>query len=696
VALALTVGSFADGPREIVVALLAVAALQPVLPLFWTSQGAYRQAQVVSDVVVFAAVVVLMPDYYWLSSIVLVAIVANHAVLSPIKHYVLASVLTVGAMATTGALLDIDQWRRAVAISIILAAGLGYLGHRTRTSMRESRSDLLHALGAAGGLAHLTDLHHGVVDVVGDVPGVVGWSRDEWLAMDHRDVMHPDDVGDYWIDPDAVAPGELIDRVVRLRTAEGGWIWMRDVSRVVMHRKRPHIRGFSIDVTAQQVGLVQVRTEALTDQLTGLPNRRALLNELEDRAHLSGHHLVLIDLDRFKDVNDTLGHESGDALLTVVAQRLSRCLRTDDVLARLGGDEFAVVIGGAGADEHVQATIDRIALEVAQPVEIAGVNLSSRFSAGIVAARLGESDASTMLRRADIAMYAAKRRNEGAVLFDDALEHAAERRAALSNSLPDALASGALRLDYQPIFDAATGRVVSGEGLARWDHPTYGLIGPDVFLDVVLMSDRSGDFTRSMVADAIATVPMLTGADSDATVAVNLPIRTLEDPGFASWFDDACRTADVEPDRLVFEIAEGDIHDARPITVAIDRLVELGVRISVDDFGAGHATFERLRWRNVAQLKLDRSLLLNATVDARARAVLSSIVALSQELGYELVAEGVEEPAQHELLRELGCPFVQGFLFSGVLRRSDFVAVAAGATAGSIGWGNPEPSASAV
>ncbi len=239
---------------------------------------------------------------------------------------------------------------------------------------------------------------------------------------------------------------------------------------------------------------------------------------------------------------------------------------------------------------------------------------------------------------------------------------------------------------------------MSGEGLARWDHPTYGLIGPDVFLDVVLMSDRSGDFTRTMVVDAIVAVSMLQRAGSTATVAVNLPIRTLEDPGFATWFDEACRASGVAPNRLVFEIAEGDIHDALSITVAIDRLAELGVRISVDDFGAGHATFERLRWRNVAQLKLDRSVLVNATVDQRARAVLSSIVALSLELGYDLVAEGVEEPGQHALLRELGCPFVQGFLFSGVLHRSDFVAVAADGARHSVhaGWGNPGPSAPAV
>ena len=217
--------------------------------------------------------------------------------------------------------------------------------------------------------------------------------------MDHHVLMHPDDVEAFWLDPEAVSAGQLIDRTVRMRTPDGEWIWMRDVSRVVMHRNRPHIRGFSIDVTAQQVGLDRVTAEASTDQLTGLANRRAILAELDDRRHRSDHHLVLIDLDRFKDVNDTLGHESGDVLLNVVAQRLARCLRSADFLARLGGDEFAIVIDGVADAAGVQATIERVALEVSRPVEIAGVNLTCRFSAGVVAARPGEADASTMLRR---------------------------------------------------------------------------------------------------------------------------------------------------------------------------------------------------------------------------------------------------------------------------------------------------------
>ena len=665
-------------PPELVVALVGVAVLQPILTLIWRFQGSFRQAQLVFDIGAFALFVALMPDYYWLCSIVLVAVVANHAVLSSIGYYVLSSTLAVAVMAVTGVWLGVDHSMRAVAITAILTAGLGVLGHRTRMSMRESRGDVLHALGAAGGLAHLTDLNGGVVDVVGDTQSVVGWSRDEWLSLDHRDLVHPDDIDAFWIDPDAVRTGDLLDRTARLRTRDGRWIWFRDVSRVVVHRNRPHIRGFGIDVSSHHAGLMRVTNESLTDDLTGLANRRALLAELEERRDGSAHHLVLIDLDRFKDVNDTLGHESGDHLLIVFADRFSRCLRPADVLARLGGDEFAIVVDAVDDSSLVQATVDRIALEISRPVEIAGVNLTMSFSAGIVAARSGETDASTMLRRADIAMYAAKRMDASWALFDAALERAAEQRVVLANSLPDALASGALRLHYQPIFDTASGRIVAGEGLARWDHDIYGLIGPDVFLDVVLMSDRSGDFTRAMVLDAIGTVGMLTEAGSDVTVAVNLPIRALDDIEFARWFADACTVASVAPDRLTFEIAEGDIHDATSVTDSIDRLADLGVRISVDDFGAGHATFERLQWRNVAQLKLDRSVVANAAADERARAVLRSVVELAQELGYELVAEGVENRSQHRLLRDLGCSLVQGFLFCGVLRPSEFVELAAG------------------
>jgi diguanylate cyclase (GGDEF)-like protein len=673
-ALALVATTFNDGPQTTRVALflVAVASIQPTLPIFWRFQHSYRQAQMLTDISAFALIVAIAPQYYWLCAVVAAGIVGNHAVLASVRSFVLTAGLAVTAMAVVGAARDVEHYERGVAVIAILAAGLGYLGHDTRASMRASRGDILYALGAAGGLAHLTDLAGGVIDVVGDTEAVVGWSRDDWLALDHREIIHPDDLNHFWQDGN-VRSGALVDRTARIRTGDGRWIWIRDVSRVVMHDNRPHLRGFSIDVTAQQDGLNRVTTEASTDVLTGLRNRRALLVELEQRKLTPRHHLVLIDLNRFKDVNDTLGHEAGDALLQVVADRLTRCLRPDDVLARLGGDEFAIVMDGMGDISAVVATVDRIALEVSRPVEIAGVNITTSISAGIVDARPGEADESTMLRRADIAMYSAKRLHRVSAVFDAELERTSVRRAELSKGLSDALASGDLTLHYQPIVDTMSGAIVGGEGLARWDHPVFGLLSPDAFLDVVLISDRSGEFTRRMVLDAIGTVRILTEAGSPVTIAVNLPIRTLEDVEFGRWFTAACDAAAVSPSQLVFEITERDIHDTESITSAIDRLAGLGVTISVDDFGAGHATFERLRWRNVAQLKLDRDVLFDVTTDAREREVLRSILELALRLDYDVVAEGVETEEQLALLRQLGCPHAQGYLFSRAMIRSEFV-----------------------
>jgi diguanylate cyclase (GGDEF)-like protein/PAS domain S-box-containing protein len=672
-ALACLVATFNDGPETTQVALflVAVAAIQPGLPIFWRFQRSYRQAQMLTDIGVVALVVAIAPQYYWLCVVVVAGIVGNHAVLASTRTFVPTAGLAVTSIAVVGGVRNVEQYERGVAVVAILAAGLGYLGHKSRALGRASRGDILHVLSAAGGLAHLIDLSGGIIDVVGDTEAVVGWSREDWLSLDHRELIHPDDLAGYLQDDD-IQPGALVDRTARIRTRDGRWIWIRDVSRVVTHQNRRHLRGFSIDVSAQH-GFNRVTTEASTDVLTGLQNRRALLVELNARKLTPHHHLVLIDLNRFKDVNDTLGHEAGDALLQVVAHRLASCVRPQDMLARLGGDEFAIVMDGMENMSTVVAAVDRIAFEVSRRVEIAGVNLTTSISAGIVDARPGEADESTMLHRADLAMYSAKRRNRVSAVFDAELEQNSIRRAELSKDLSDALASGDLTLHYQPIVDTMSGLLVGGEGLARWDHPVFGLLSPNAFLDVVLISDRSGEFTRRMVLDAIHTAKALSDQGSPVTIAVNLPIRTLEDEEFGRWFTGACDTAAVCPSRLVFEITERDIHDTESITSAIDRLAGLGVTIAVDDFGAGPATFERLRWRNVAQLKLDRGLLRDVTTDSRDREVLRSILDLASRLGYDVVAEGVETDEQLALLREMGCPHAQGYLFSAAMVRSDFI-----------------------
>ncbi len=652
--------------------LIAVASIQPGIPIFWRFQQSYQQALIVTDICSLVLIVAIAPQYYWLGALVAAGIVGNHAVLSSVRSFVLTAVMAIAALAFVGAFRQVDEYERGVAILAILAVGLGYLGHNTRTSMRASREDILHVLSAAGGLAHLTDMSKGIVDVVGDTEEVVGWPRTDWMSLDQREIIHPDDLADFWLDKNTPA-GSVVDRTARIRTRDGRWMWIRDVSRVVMHDNRRHLRGFTIDVSKQQDGLHRVTTEALTDVLTGLRNRRSLLLELGARKLSMRHHLVLIDLNHFKDVNDTLGHDAGDTLLQVVAERMARCLRPKDQLARLGGDEFAIIMDDMSDMSAVVAAVDRVAFEVSRPVEIAGVNITTSISAGIIDARAGEADESTMLQRADVAMYAAKRLNRTSVVFDEELERTSVRRAQLSKDLAGALASHDLTLHFQPIVDTTSGEIVEGEGLARWDHPDFGLMLPDSFLDVVLMSDLSGAFTRSMVLDAIATAATLAGGGSGVTIAVNMPIRTLEDVEFGRWFAAACEASDVSPSQLVFEITEQEIHNTESITTAIDRLAAVGVTLSMDDFGAGHATFERLRWRNVAQLKLDRDLLVDVTTDERGQEVLRSLVDLAARLDYQVVAEGVETDEQFALVRQLGFPLAQGYFFARPMKRSDFI-----------------------
>ena len=675
VAFAALTSSFNNDPatNRLVLAILVVAAIQPLLPVFWKYQGSYRQAQVVTDLGAIVIFVLVAPDYFWLCSIVIAAIIGNSSVLASLRNFVVMSCVAVGALAAAGAVKGVEDFERGAAVILILAIGLGHMGVKSRSSMQSARGDLLHALSAARGLAHLTDLTGGVIDVVGDTEAVVGWPRDQWLSMDHREIIHPDDLEGFWIDLDEVHDGMLVDRTARIRTSDNRWVWLRDMSRVVMHRNRPHARGFSIDVSAQQDGLDRVTSEASTDVLTGLRNRRALLVELESRRHGVGHHLILIDLNRFKGVNDTLGHDAGDILLQIVSGRLATCLRPNDVLARLGGDEFAIIVDQMRDSVAVAALVDRIGFEVSLPAEVGGVSITTSISAGIVAARPGGADELTMLMRADIAMYAAKRAGQTSAVFDDQLERAADRRAALVRDLPAALADDSLTLHYQPIVETSTGTVVGVEGLARWDHAEFGLLSPDAFLEVVLLSDRSAEFTRQMVRDAIETVRQLDAIGSEITVAVNLPIRALEDVEFGHWLTASCASASVSPSRLVVEIAERDIHDMASITAAIDRMAALGVIISVDDFGSGHATFERLRWRNVAQLKLNSEVVRHAVTADREREVLRSILELADRLGYDVVAEGVETEAQLELLRELGCLRTQGHLFAAAMPRPDLL-----------------------
>jgi len=395
--------------------------------------------------------------------------------------------------------------------------------------------------------------------------------------------------------------------------------------------------------------LVMVResnAQATSDDLTGLPNRRALYRE--SRGRLADpdepQALLLLDLDRFKEVNDSLGHHTGDTLLVQVAARLRSRLRQEDLLVRLGGDEFAILLDGAGGVE-AEAIALSLGAALGEPFDLGEISVHSAASIGIALFPEHGTDLSTLLRKADSAMYRAKA--DGGYRMHGGGDEAVGRLR-LAEELHTALAQDQLLLHYQPKLDLETGAVRGVEALVRWQHPSRGLLLPDAFLERVEESGLMAAMTRIVLTKALDQVAEWRQAGRQLTVAVNLSASSL---------------VDVElPTRIAGLLAER----ARARAI-LTTLREAGITISVDDFGTGYSSLSYLRDLPIDELKLDRSFVFPMVDDSRAAALVSSTIHLAHSLGLRMVAEGVESDEAYAELARLGCDQAQGFFMSRAL-----------------------------
>ena len=451
-------------------------------------------------------------------------------------------------------------------------------------------------------------------------------------------------------------------------------------------REDPTVGGVVLtlrDVTERRRLEGELRHHAYHDPLTGLANRRSLQDRLTEAFERSRHTgrscgLLLIDLDDFKDVNDTKGHGVGDELLTAVADRLRAGLRPDDLAARLGGDEFAVVVTDlAGADE-ADGVARRIDNAFSEPFELADVTVSSTASIG-VAVLADCHSAEELLRNADLALYAAKGDGKRRWRhYDPALHDQALERAALREHLDRAIAEGSVLLHYQPIVEIGDGRLTGFEALARWPHPVRGMIGPDVFIPLAEETGQILPLGRLLLSQAVADAAgwnrARAGAEQRAgslgvpplTVAVNVSLRQFRDQGFAAETTALLDAAGFGPELLVLELTESDLmkhHDEQARrTMAV--LKEQGVRIAIDDFGTGYSSLSYLRDLPIDILKIDKSFIADIATSAEQAALVEGIIRIADGLGLSVVAEGVETRAQWDLLGGCDCDFGQGYLFS--------------------------------
>jgi diguanylate cyclase (GGDEF)-like protein/PAS domain S-box-containing protein len=435
-------------------------------------------------------------------------------------------------------------------------------------------------------------------------------------------------------------------------------------------------RGVGSDVTEQQESAERIHQLAKFDLLTQLPNRLHLTDSLGEAMDTMAQWntrcaFLMIDLDRFKSVNDTLGHQVGDLLLAQVAERLRSVCSENEICGRLGGDEFAVVIKDVPHPVYIEQVANAIIDQVSRPYEVEQNRLFIGASVGSATAPRDGRTPDTLIRSADLAMYRSKEDGGGKHFAYIASLHAdAEERRLMEIALRTAIDQGQLYLEYQPVIELATGRLVSFEALVRWQHPQFGLVSPAKFIPLAeeaRLIGAIGEWVLRTACDEAAGWPEQIG------IAVNMSTEQLYDPEIVTKVISAVTTSGLEPRRLEIEVTESVfMREGSNASKLLDKLMSFGIRLSLDDFGTGYSSLGYLSRARFNTIKIDRCFVQGAARnEPESLAILNAVVAMSASLGMVTVAEGVETEQQLKVVSELGCTKVQGFYFGRPMRAED-------------------------
>jgi diguanylate cyclase (GGDEF)-like protein/PAS domain S-box-containing protein len=448
--------------------------------------------------------------------------------------------------------------------------------------------------------------------------------------------------------------------------------------RVAEFRGTKYIVASVTDITASREAEASSRYLALHDTLTGLPNRALLKERIEEalRRRTHGCALLYIDLDRFKEVNDTHGHPTGDELIQEFARRLSGIVRAADTVARLGGDEFAVLLSDTSQDPNADEVCRRALISAGRPFEFRDIQVRVGASIGIVIAAKEPIGEAEFQRRADVALYQAKSEGRGCFrIFTQALDERVSHRHAMQVDLRDALATGkGLEVHYQPIVGIASGEVEGFEALARWRHPTRGMIMPDEFIPVAETSGLIVELGEWVLTQACTDA---LGWEPPLWLSVNVSPIQFASGDLASAVRRIVQDSGIDPKRVELEITEGVlIQDSEFALTILNRIREIGVKIALDDFGVGYSSLSYFREFPFDKVKIDRTFIADMIESSEARAIVQAVISLGRGLNLQVVAEGVESHLQLAALTKNGCTHAQGYLFSGPMPISSFVGTA--------------------
>lgn len=439
-----------------------------------------------------------------------------------------------------------------------------------------------------------------------------------------------------------------------------------------------HYIAVKEDITVRRSYEEQLLRQATFDDLTGLPNRVLVVDRLEQAlamAHREGEltAVLYIDLDRFKTINDTQGHQAGDRLLVEAAARLSSCLREGDTLARMGGDEFLLILPSLNDGEGARLVADRVLEIFLQPFSIDGQEHFITASIGVTLFPGDGQDAQGLLRNADLAMYRAKEQGgNGHHFFTPEINQRMRQRLTIEKDLRGAMVRQEMEVHFQPVVDLSSCRPVAVEALMRWRRPDQGMVMPSLFIPVAEEVGLIRPLGEWVLSRACADVMRDFANHPDLRLAVNVSPRQLQTPGFGTFVRQVLDSSGMEPERLELEITESVLMDEALETAEnLKSLCDLGVRLSIDDFGTGYSSLGYLQRYPFDTLKIDRSFVSSALESQASGRLVETIIAMAHGLRMEVIAEGVETPEQLAFLKERDCDLVQGYLFSKPLAPAD-------------------------
>ena len=481
-------------------------------------------------------------------------------------------------------------------------------------------------------------------------------------------------LGYLYLNRSVLQPIAILTKAIKAEASENQRIMLPEIE---SEETQNLIEAFSMMRNQIHTRQAALEHQALHDALTGLPNRNLLFDRVKQ--YINAMHrehgtmaLLMLDLDRFKEINDTLGHQIGDRILEQVSLRLVDTLRDTDTVARLGGDEFSMALPLQHPD-HVNIVAQKILTSLEKPFMVEGYQLFVGGSIGLALYPTHGDNVETLLQRADVAMYVAKRNNTGFELYEPLQDKDSMGRLALSNDLRNAISAEELMVYYQPKLDLKTGQTRGVEALIRWNHPERGFISPDQIIYIAEHTGLIKPLTRWVLKTAISQCSEWHKQGMFLSVAVNLSTQNLQDPSLSEVIQNALSTYNFPPECLVLEVTESAMMlEPEHANAILSHLDSMGVWISIDDFGTGFSSLSYLKQLPVDELKIDKSFVMNMQSNDNDAVIVRSTIDLARNLGLKVVAEGIEDEATWELLGLLGCDFAQGFYMSKPLPAADF------------------------